>query len=384
MRRPTLCFVVCSLLIGMCADVWAIAVSDYGVAENSPTNAGYALDFDYVYEYKNASSAAVDHYWILTAAHVGDDGGTGALVIDGETYTQQEVVFHTDADIALVRYDKALPDYYFLMEEDIFHKEGNGWFGTTTVWHELIMAGFGYDGTVSSSSFTQGSIRGIRRWGTNRGESESTINADVGGTAGQRSSSCFLVDFDLNDTDYEAGGNVYDSGGAVFATNGLGDWVLAGINVYRTGSDPNWTGNYAVKVADYVSWIKSVIVDYDSDKDFLPDWWETQYGGDATSMDAQADLDSDGFSNYEEWMADTDPTVGTSHFEVLEWNAPTNVVFISSTNRLYSFEYKLDLADASEAWMPEVDWFAGSDGQSETSLPNPASNRIYRIRARLR
>ena len=381
MHRLISYFLLTGLLTGFCSDVQAIAVSDYDVAESSPTNAGYALNVDYVYNYKNASAAAVDHYWILTAAHVGDDGGTGALIIDGETNTQQEVVLHEDADLALVRYDKALPGYYSLMEDEIYHEEGP-WYNKKKVWHELVMTGFGFNGTVSSSSFTQGSIRGIRRWGTNRGTGESTLNYDVGGTAGLRSSSGFHVDFNLSDTDYEAGANVYDSGGAVFATNSVGEWVLAGVNVLRSGSNP-YTGNDAVKVADYVVWIKSVIVDYDTDKDFLPDWWETLYGSGPTSMDPQADGDVDGFSNYEEWMADTDPTVGSSHFQVLEWNAPTNVVFISSTNRQYSFEYKLDLADANEPWSTEIDWFVGSNGQTEINVTEAASNRFYRIRAKL-
>jgi len=367
------------LVFGVCSDVRAIAVADYSTAESSPTNAGYALDISYVYKYKNATAVAVDHYWILTAAHVGDDGGTGALVIDGETYTQQEVILHEDADLALVRYDKALPGYYPLIDQEIWHK--GGFFGTTTYWHELVMAGYGYDGTVSSSSFTQGSSRGILRWGTNRGASEGTKSYNVGGTAGDRSSSCFHVDFDLDDTDYEAGANVYDSGGAVFATNSVGDWALAGINVLRSGSGP-YTGNDAVKVLDYVSWIKSVIVDYDTDQDFLPDWWEDQYSSGPTAMDAQADDDGDGFSNYEEWMADTIPTNGASYFQVLEWNAPTNVVFTSSSDRKYSLEYKLDLSDANEAWATEANWQPGDDGQTEISLPD-TGNRAYRIRVKL-
>ncbi len=377
MRKVIFYFGLTVLWFGVCSNVWAIAVDDYSVAEAPPSNAGYALNLDYVYKYKNASSAAVDHYWILTTAHVGDDGGTGNLVINGTTYYQQEVVLHDDADLALVRYDKALPGYYSLMEEDIYHQKNF----FTKVWHELVMAGYGYDGTVSSSSFTQGSSRGILRWGTNRGTGESTVNADVGGAAGNRSSKCFHVDFDLNDTDYEAGANVYDSGGAVFATNSVGNWVLAGINAYRSGSNP-YTGNDAVKVKEYVAWIKSVITDYDTDHDFLPDWWEDQYSSGPTAMDAQADDDGDGFSNYEEWMADTDPTQGSSHFQVLEWNAPTNVVFSSSSDRKYSLEYKQDLSDANEAWTTEADWFVGSADQTDLSIPD-SENRAYRIRVKL-
>ncbi len=383
MRRPLSYFILCSLLLGECADVRAIAVDNYNVATNSPSTAGYALSFDHIYNYKRSSAVAVDHYWLLTAAHVGDDANSWSnLTINGETYTEQEVVLHPDADLALVRYDKALPGYYLLMEDEIFHKKKSGW-STTTVWHELLMAGFGYAGTVSSSSFTQGGTQWIKRWGTNRGESEATKNYDAGGAAGNRSSTCIHVDFDLNDTDYEAGGNVYDSGGGVFATNSVGDWVLAGINVLRSGSNP-YTGNDAVKVADYVSWIKSVIVDYDTDKDFLPDWWETLYGSGPTSMDAAADLDGDDFPNYTEWIADTDPTNGASHFIIFEWLAPTNVTFSSSMDRQYLIEYRVDLVDTNAAWQTEVDWFDGSNSQTVQNVTGPTSNRFYRIRAKLR
>ncbi len=383
MRRPLSYFILCNLLLGACADVRAIAVDDYNVATNSPSTAGYALSFDHIYNYKRSSAVAVDHYWLLTAAHVGDDANSWSnLTINGETYTEQEVVLHPDADIALVRYDRAFPGYYLLMEDEIFHKEGSGFF-KTTVWHELIMVGFGYAGTASSSSFTQGGTQWIKRWGTNRGENESTINADVGGTAGLRSSSCFHVHFDLDDTDYEAGANIYDSGGGVFATNDTG-WVLAGINVYRSGTDPNWTGNDAVKVADYVAWIKSVITDYDTDMDGLPDWWETQYGVNATSMVASEDLDTDGYSNYEEWLADTVPTNAASFLGILDSSTETNLMFSSSTNRKYQVEYQTNLADTNEEWAVEVLWFNGASPQTEKAVTATTSNRFYHIRATLR
>jgi len=382
MRRPLSYFLLAGLLLSSCIDTRAIAVDNYNIATNSPSDVGYALSFNPIYNYKRSSAVAVDHYWLLTAAHVGDDVSSWSnLTINGEDYIEQEVVFHDDADLALVRYDKAFPGYYLLMEDEIFHKEGNGFF-KTTVWHELIMVGFGYDGTVSSTSFTQGSSRWIKRWGTNRGESESTLNYDGGGTVGLRSSSGFHVDFDLNDTDYEAGANIYDSGGAVFSTNAAGDWVLAGVNVLRSGNGP-FTGNDAVKVADYVFWIKSIIVDYDTDMDGLPDWWESDYGTGPTSMDAAADLDNDSFSNYYEWIADTDPTNGLSHFQILEWLAPTNVTFSSSSARKYQIEARADLVDTNEAWQTEVAWFVGSSPETEKAVSSTTSNRFYRIRAKL-
>ena len=92
----------------------AIAVADLVVAESSPTQVtAYAdFDWDFVYNYKGSSAVAVDDYWLITAAHVADDGGSGALTIHGEVYTQMQRVYHPTADLALVRYDKALPGFY--------------------------------------------------------------------------------------------------------------------------------------------------------------------------------------------------------------------------------------------------------------------------------
>lgn len=45
----------------------------------------------------------------------------------------------------------------------------------------------------------------------------------------------------------------------------------------------------------------------DADSDLLPDAWETQYGLDPTKNDADLDNDSDGATNFEEYLAGTSP-----------------------------------------------------------------------------
>ncbi len=372
-------FVLLTIIINH-TNVYAIAVDDYTVAEESPSNVGYNLDISYIYHYKGASAVAIDHYWLLTAAHIGDNGGTGELIINGETFTQQEVVFHDQADLALVRFDKPFPGYYFI-DGIINHKAGGFW-GTTT-WYELIMAGYGYDGNVGNDYFTQGSSYGVLRWGTNRGTKEETEVIDVGESTGMRTSSCFTVEFDLNDTDYEAGGNIRDSGGAVFATNSIGEWALAGIIAYRAvNNDANGTGNAAVKISDYTNWIKSIIIDYDSDKDFLPDWWEEKYSGSTTSMDAEADEDNDHSSNYEEWIANTVPTNGMSFFHITA-STFTNIVFISSSNREFCVEYKDSLTATGIVWQIDGDWAIGDDTETSKPIISSVESRFYRVRAKL-
>ncbi|MDH3982507.1 MAG: serine protease, partial [Kiritimatiellaceae bacterium] len=175
MRSLFICLTI--FVVMLTGRVLAIAVDDYTVAETNPVVAGYTLDLDYIYTYKSASAVAVDHYWILTAAHVADDPNTKTnLTINDELYTQQEIVFHDSADLALVRYDKPFPGYYSLHDGEIYHEEyedvriqGKWVTITNEVYEVLIMAGYGFDGTVASSSFTQGTSTGIKRWGTNRG-----------------------------------------------------------------------------------------------------------------------------------------------------------------------------------------------------------------------
>jgi hypothetical protein len=57
----------------------------------------------------------------------------------------------------------------------------------------------------------------------------------------------------------------------------------------------------------------------DSDGDGLLDDWETKYGLDPKNpADADADKDGDGFSNFEEYAAKTDPTDKSSHPDYLD------------------------------------------------------------------
>ena len=46
---------------------------------------------------------------------------------------------------------------------------------------------------------------------------------------------------------------------------------------------------------------------YDADGDGIPDWWTKRHFGQATGIDCTSDADNDGFSAYQEFVADTDP-----------------------------------------------------------------------------
>jgi hypothetical protein len=310
----------------------AMVVEDYTVAVSSPTNeasGNWDLNWDYVYKYKSCSSVAVGEYWILTAAHVGDDGGTGTITIGDVSYYQQEVILHKAADdsehsyntdLALVRFDKPFPDYYPLYSGDFEESSSVPTFGgggggggdppdlSSPV--DAVLVGYGFTGTVSTDYYTPGtSGNGVKRWGTQTVDvncTTQTYSADITFT----DAVCVQMGFSDGDTDYEAGLATYDSGGGLFVEEG-GVWKLGGINTvtysYTTTPDDSSAGMFAISVPEYETWITNTMATAtdDDDSDGIPNEWEYAQSGSTVGVDASADTDDDGLTGLEEYQNDT-------------------------------------------------------------------------------
>lgn len=131
----------------------------------------------------------------------------------------------------------------------------------------------------------------------------------------------------------------------------------------------------------------SNIPDFDQDVDGMPDWYEVQYGGDATSMLATDDDDNDGVSNYDEWVADTIPTDSNSFLRVSSYTNTAEVAFDCSTNRKYQIQFRLDLTDTNEAWQAEPgyeSWITPTSSTAVEPVSTTTSNRFYRIDVKVR
>jgi hypothetical protein len=249
------CLVVLfSALVFITLKSYAIVTDDLATSESDPgTIAAYsAFDWTGIYRHPDGSGVAVDQYWLLTAAHAADYGGNGAITAGSTTYLQQEIVYSdADADLALIRYDKAFPVYYSLFSGDLTPH------GSTLL--EGILVGYGNTGTVSTAAWSDSAAgRNTRRWGSQAIDREQTVIYNAGGVMGETTNSGFWMDFDLNDTDYEAGVGVYDSGGGMLVNDG-DEWKLAGINTFRSGTTGSYTATFSIAVQDYSDWITETV-----------------------------------------------------------------------------------------------------------------------------
>lgn len=123
----------------------------------------------------------------------------------------------------------------------------------------------------------------------------------------------------------------------------------------------------------------------DHDLDGMPDEWEMFHGLNATNQaDGALDDDEDGFSNTEEYIADTLPGDGFSFFELVELErgeSSNRCVFVSSTARHYRAEMALDVT--SPVWSTVSGWITGLMSFTSITDTNPPGAGFYRVRVRV-
>jgi YD repeat-containing protein len=144
----------------------------------------------------------------------------------------------------------------------------------------------------------------------------------------------------------------------------------------------------------------------DSDHDGLPDSWELRYFG-HLGESAASDPDKDGLPNsielaigsspilkntdgdpasdYEEWVAGTDPADPNSYFQIIapSSDAPARVSFQSSSNRLYTLAASPNLIPGSWTNVPGQVRVPGNGAPLSLTDTNAVPQRFYRVRVEM-
>jgi hypothetical protein len=124
----------------------------------------------------------------------------------------------------------------------------------------------------------------------------------------------------------------------------------------------------------------TITVISDSDNDGIPDEWEDRFGMDKNNpLDRDIDSDGDGVSNYNEFIAGTDPTDPNSYPRIDAIKVNTNNVelkFITVSNRTYTIEYATGFE--SRPWKKLMDIPARTNTTQETFiLPFEGNNKTF-------
>ena len=118
----------------------------------------------------------------------------------------------------------------------------------------------------------------------------------------------------------------------------------------------------------------------DSDGDGIPDAWESAYSLSNTNLDRLGDLDGDGFLNWQEYVAGTDPTNALSYLKVENMTPPPGALlqFQAISNRTYTVQFN-DVLGVN-TWSNLADVVArGSNRVEVISDPASTTNRFYKI-----
>jgi hypothetical protein len=286
-------------------------------------------------------SVSIDGDTVLIGAHLDEDGGfqSGSAYVfmrNGTNWTQQAKLTAADAAIG-DRFgssvdldgDTALVSAH--LDDDVGGNSGSAYVfvrnGTNWVEQVKLTAS---DGAASDIFGISGSIDG----------DTVLIGASQDDDGGTDSGSVYLFDL-YADSD--------------------GDGVTDYDEIYNLGTDP----------------LVPNATNPDTDGDGIPNVWEDLYGLDSSVSNETADVDGDGFSNWEEYVWDTVPTNGNSFFRI--GITGTGIDFPSSSNRYYTLQFRESLTEGAWSNVPERIVVPGNGITNAMDHARTTTNGFYRV-----
>ena len=113
--------------------------------------------------------------------------------------------------------------------------------------------------------------------------------------------------------------------------------------------------------------------------------WAQAHISDPGQRNSDQNADGDAFSNWQEYIADTDPTNTTSFFSISAISnlPPLRVYFLSSTNRHYTLNWRSNIAQGAWTNVPSQGPRYGTGAADWMEDTNSLSAGFYRIDVRL-